>query len=100
MDIKPGKRLQSTVCETEVIVVRGAGDLDLRCGGAPMVPAGTTSAAGAPVAGQDSGTLLGKRYEHVDHGIELLCVKPGKGSLAIGADQLSVVAAKKLPAAD
>ena len=39
--IKNGTRLQSQVCDTQVIVVRSADSLDdLRAGGAPMVPIG------------------------------------------------------------
>ena len=34
--LKPGTRLRSVTCDTEVIVVRGAGDADLRCGGEPI----------------------------------------------------------------
>ena len=37
VELKPGARLQSTVCSTEVIVVQGAGDADVTCGGSPMV---------------------------------------------------------------
>ena len=37
--IKNGTRLQSQVCDTQVIVVRTADSLDdLRAGGVPMVP--------------------------------------------------------------
>ena len=35
---KPGARLRSVTCATEVVVVKGAGEVDLRCGGEPMVP--------------------------------------------------------------
>jgi hypothetical protein len=46
--IKNGTRLQSQVCDTQVIVVRSADSLDdLRAGGAPMVPIGTET-AGTP----------------------------------------------------
>ena len=39
--IKNGTRLQSQVCDTQVIVVRAADSLDdLRGGGVPMVPLG------------------------------------------------------------
>ena len=41
VELKPGARFQSTVCSTEVIVVKGAGEVDLTCGGAPMVASGT-----------------------------------------------------------
>ncbi len=37
--IKTGTRLQSQVCDTQVIVVRSSGSLDdLRAGGVPMIP--------------------------------------------------------------
>ena len=40
--IKNGTRLQSQVCDTQVIVVRTADSLDdLRAGGAPMIPIGS-----------------------------------------------------------
>jgi len=45
--IKNGSRLQSQVCDTQVIVVRSAESLDDLCaGGAPMVPIGSTVASG------------------------------------------------------
>ncbi len=44
--IKNGTRLQSQVCDTQVIVVRSADSLDdLRAGGAPMIPIGQDDAA-------------------------------------------------------
>lgn len=48
MELKPGLRLRSQVCDCEIIVVRGSGDRDLRCGGRSLVPFGATS--GAPMA--------------------------------------------------
>ena len=41
VDLRPGARFQSTVCATEVIVVKGAGPAELTCGGNPMVTAGS-----------------------------------------------------------
>src|SRR5436190_22999442 len=39
MKLSPGSRLRSPVCDTEVIFVRsGDEDIDLRCGGQPIVP--------------------------------------------------------------
>ena len=47
--IKNGTRLQSQVCDTQVIVVRSADSLDdLRAGGAPMVPIGTEAPPAIP----------------------------------------------------
>jgi hypothetical protein len=47
--IKNGTRLQSQVCDTQVIVVRAADSLDdLRCGGHPMVAMDADKSGGAP----------------------------------------------------
>ena len=99
---KPGLRLRSTTCETEVVVVRTPGaEVDLRCGGAPMAPVDSESEpAGPPVAPFDAGTLMGKRYVTEDESLELLCTKPGAGSLAAGEAPLNVKGAKPLPSSD
>lgn len=99
--IKNGSRLQSQVCDTQVIVVRSADGLDdLRAGGAPMIPIGDD--ADAALSLDDSladGNLMGKRY--VDEGgAEVLVTKAGKGTLSIGATPLSIKEAKPLPASD
>jgi hypothetical protein len=97
---KPGARLRSVTCATEVVVVKGAGEVDLRCGGAPMVPSDDPTTAGAPAAPFDEGTLVGKRYVTEDEAIELLCTKPGAGSLSLGDAALLVKGAKPLPSSD
>lgn len=99
--IKNGTRLQSQVCETQVIVVRSADSLDdLRAGGVPMVPVGTELAAGVTIDSEFSaGTLMGKRYID-DTGAEVLVTKAGSGSLSIGATLMGVKEAKPLPASD
>lgn len=100
VELKPGARFQSTVCTTEVIVVKGAGDVDLTCGGAPMVEAGTGEVSGSPAADASEGTLLGKRYSDEADTVELLATKAGDGSLAIDGNLLEVAQAKTLPASD
>ena len=97
---KPGARLRSVTCATEVVVVKGAGEADLRCGGEPMVPSDDPTTAGAPAAPFDEGTLVGKRYVTEDDAIELLCTKPGAGSLSMGDAALLVKGAKPLPSSD
>jgi hypothetical protein len=99
MDLKAGQRLHSTVCDTSVVVVKGAAGVDLTCGGAPLADA-PGSNGGAPAAGFDEGSLLGKRYEDADTGIEVLCVKPGAGSVAVDGRLLTLKAAKALPSSD
>jgi hypothetical protein len=98
---KPGARLRSTTCATEVVVVRAAAtDLDLCCGGEPMVAIGEPVTTGSPTAPFDEGTLVGKRYVTEDEAIELLCTKPGAGSLSLGDTALLVKGAKPLPSSD
>jgi hypothetical protein len=99
--IKNGTRLQSQVCDTQVIVVRTADSLDdLRAGGAAMVPIGTETAGDATLDPAFSeGNAMGKRY--VDEtGAEVLVTKAGAGTLSVGATALVLKEAKPLPASD
>jgi hypothetical protein len=103
VELKAGGRFRSTVCETEVVVVRApAHAVDLRCGGHPMVPAsaGGTSELGAPEEALADGTTVGKRYVDGDGDLEVLCTKAGVGSLSMGAEPLDLKDAKPLPASD
>ncbi|MEU6352487.1 hypothetical protein ABZ896_24710 [Streptomyces sp. NPDC047072] len=98
-----GMMLASTVDSTSVVVVRwSAGDQDVTCGGSPMVD--SAQADPVPQGPLDprhaEGTLLGKRYASEDGTVELLCTRPGKGTLAVGGVPLVVRTAKPLPASD
>ena len=99
--IKNGTRLQSQVCDTQVIIVRSADSLDdLRAGGAPMVPIGDEVASGLTLdEGLADGNLMGKRYVD-DSGAEVLVTKAGKGTLSVGSTPLTIKEAKPLPASD
>ena len=102
MELRPGLKLKSVVCSTEVIIVSAASaDFDISCGGVSMIEA-TAEAPGAveAVAGLTEGTLLGKRYCDADATIEVLCVKPGDGSMGIGQTAMTLKEAKPLPASD
>ncbi|MBB4944175.1 hypothetical protein FHR32_008578 [Streptosporangium album] len=46
------------------------------------------------------GTALGKRYVDLTCGLELLCTKPGKGTLSVSTEPLTVKDAKPLPSSD
>jgi hypothetical protein len=96
--------LRSQVCTTEVIVVRPAADeIDLRCGGQPMVEVGAEVAeGGTPAPGLDTGTQLGKRYttDDPDGTLELLATKGGDGTLSAGEVALVLKEAKPLPSSD
>jgi hypothetical protein len=100
MQLKPGLRLQSVACDTQVIVVRGTGDVDVRCGGAPMVPADGAIEHQSIDAAFAGGTLMGKRYADATSGVELLCTKPGAGSLSVGDVPVPTKDAKPLPSSD
>lgn len=100
VELKPGARFESTVCTTQVIVVKGDGDAELTCGGAAMVAAGTAEMTGEPAPDAAGGTLLGKRYTNAEATIELLATKGGAGSIAVAGAALSVAEPKTLPASD
>jgi hypothetical protein len=103
--VKPGDRLRSGVCATEVIVVRAPdNDVTVCCGGVPMTgdaQSATPPAESAPAPGAESAaTLLGKRYTDEARRLELLCVKAGCGPLTVNGDVLGIQTAKPLPASD
>ena len=96
--MKPGTKLKSAVCDTEVMVIR-ASDGAVTCGGAPMAPE-RGDAGGDVDAAFAEGTQMGKRYVDEAGTVELLCVKAGKGSLAIDGVALKTKDAKSLPSSD
>lgn len=96
--MKPGTKLKSTVCNTEVMVIKGSG-LVVECGGAPMTAEGAEE-KGAVNPDFAGGTLMGKRYVNEDGSVELLCVKAGEGALAIDGQLLPTKDAKPLPSSD
>ena len=102
MRIKIGARFRSAVCDTEVVVVRAVeDDIELCCGGPPMLDLGSGRPTGAdPAPGAAGGTLVGKRYVDPATSIELLCTKAGAGSLAVDGRLMEIKTAKPLPATD
>ncbi len=102
MDLKPGSRWRSAVCDTEVVVVRPpSASAVLACGGHAMTPHGAERSAGLSLdAGHSAGSLLGKRYTDPESGLEALCSKPGAGSLSVDGRPLAMKEAKKLPSSD
>ena len=103
VSLRPGLRLKSQVCSTEIIVVRpGTRPIALRCGGVPMADREAPVAGDAvPVPALMLGTQLGKRYTHpADDQLELLVSVGGAGSLSDGETALVLKAAKPLPASD
>jgi hypothetical protein len=103
MEIKPGTRLRSAVCDGEFVVVRWspAEPAELRCGGHPMVGPDDPKPEGvSAVAGFEEGSLIGKRYTDEAGTIEVLCAKAGTSSLSLGDVPLQLKDAKPLPASD
>lgn len=96
--MKAGSKLKSTVCDTEVMVIR-ASDVVVECGGQPMAD-DKPATPGELNPAFAEGSKIGKRYVDVAGTIELLCVKAGKGSLAIGGVILQTKDAKPLPSSD
>ena len=96
--MKPGTKLKSAVCDTEVMVIR-AGEAVVECGGAPMADE-RPAERGAVNPAFAAGTKIGKRYVDAAGTVELLCVKPGQGSLSLGGVALVLKEAKPLPSSD
>jgi hypothetical protein len=102
MELKPGSRWKSAVCDAEVVVVRPPKTpVSLECGGHAMVAAAAQKPAGASLAADRSGGVaVGKRFADDETGLEVLCVKAGAGSISVDGRELGVKEAKKLPASD
>ncbi|MET0999226.1 MAG: hypothetical protein ABWX73_10955 [Marmoricola sp.] len=102
-DLKPGLRLRSQVCTTEVIVVRaGDGSVAPTCGGVALVASDAVPSSTSPFdAALMTGSAIGKRYTSAsDATFEVLVTKGGDGTLGDGATPLVLREAKPLPASD
>jgi len=97
-----GTRLRSAACDCEVVVVRAPSEGPaLQCGGLDMLPLDAPRDAGlTPQPGLDAGTLLGKRYADAASLVEVLCTKPGQGTLSYAGEALEQRSARALPASD
>lgn len=102
MELKPGSRWKSAVCDTEMVVVRPPKTLaNLECGGQPVIAHAEAKPAGlSPSANHAGGTAAGKRYTDPDTGMEVLCTKAGAGSLSVDGRAIGAAEAKKLPSSD
>jgi hypothetical protein len=97
--LKAGMKLKSAVCDTEVLVVKVPASGVLACGGAPMV-AERTGEKGAIDPAFAETTKMGKRYTDASATLEVLCIKPGAGSLSLDGVALHLKDAKPLPSSD
>ena len=100
--LKPGTRLFSAVCTTEMIAVKvPAGEAGLTIGGAaPVSSAADRDGTGSVADGHGGGVSMGKRYVDDADTIELLCTKAGDGVPALDGVLLQLKEAKALPASD
>jgi hypothetical protein len=66
-----------------------------------MVPLGAEVPSGLSISEDAAaGTQIGKRYVNEAGDLELLCTKPGKGSLGLAGALLAIKGAKPLPSSD
>jgi hypothetical protein len=101
MELRPGMKLFSTVCDAQVVVVKApSDDVEIACGGAPMIAEQPDGASGPPDASLGDGPALGKRYADDDRGLELLCSRAGGGALTVDGEPLHLKGAKPLPSSD
>ena len=101
MEIKAGSRLACPECTVELVVVRPpTAPVVLTCGGVEVVDAGADRPGGGHADASGEGTLVGKRYADEESGLEVLCAKPGPGSLAADGREVPVKGAKPLPSSD
>ncbi len=98
--LKAGTRLKSSVCTTELMVVGAPKEeVEVTCGGAPLIAMGDEG-GGTISDDAKGGTQIGKRYVDEAGALEILCTKPGDGSLAANGVALTIKGAKPLPSSD
>jgi ABC-type thiamine transport system substrate-binding protein len=102
IQIKPGMRLKSAICATEVMLVKATiADVELCCGGQALVEITTEGNSGGAIAAEfTGGTQVGKRYVNQAETVELLCTKAGEGALSAGDEVLGLKESKALPSSD
>ena len=100
--LKPGLRLKSAVCATEIMVIRAPSlDAVLACGGTEMLGMADAPAGGATLSPDHAqGTLVGKRYVDTLDRVEVLCTRGGDGSMSLDGVAMPVKQAKALPSSD
>jgi hypothetical protein len=102
MNLTPGSRWKSAVCESQAVIVRPpSAPATLECGGQPMVAFNGEAPAGLALdPAHATGSQLGKRYLDEETGLEALCSKGGAGSLSVDGRPVTIKEAKKLPSSD
>jgi hypothetical protein len=100
--LKPGLRLKSATCETEIMVIKAppGTEVDICCGGLPMREMNEDVTPSPEQSDFMQGTLMGKRYIDTADTIEVLCTKGGEGSVSIDGASLAPREARALPSSD
>jgi len=97
---KPGVKLSSTVCKTQIMALRVPSEaLEITCGGAQM-QVGEPAELGTPSSDAKGGSLVGKRYVDEAEAMEFLCTRGGDGSVSVNGIALGIKQAKQLPSSD
>ena len=97
---KAGTKLNSTACDTQIMILRIPGDdMEITCGGAPMQTEDVTEKVSLD-DGFAGGTLAGKRYVDEAESMEFLCTRGGDGTIAVNGVALDIKQAKRLPSSD
>jgi len=100
LELKPGLRLKSAVCDGEAMIVKAI-DVTLTCGGVPMLAADEEAPSGVEADAEHMfDCLIGKRYVNAEETLEVLCVKAGAGSFGYDGTMLMGKETKKLPSSD
>ena len=97
--LKPGLRLKSAVCDGEAMVVKAI-DVELTCGGVPMLAADEAPGGGEADPEHMYKCRIGKRYVNAEETLEVLCVKSGEGSFGYDGQMLMGKETKQLPSSD
>jgi hypothetical protein len=102
MQLRPGLRLFSVACDTELIVVKAPADpVDVRIGGHPAsISAPDLEGRVRVLTPTESAAKVGKRYVDTTATLEFLCTRAGAGTIAIGELACLVKDAKQMPASD
>jgi hypothetical protein len=96
---KPGIKLSSRVCKTQIMILRiPAVEMEIFCGGLPMVIG--DPAEFEELQGENNGTLVGKRYTDETETMEFLCTRGREGTIAVSGHKIDIKSAKKLPSSD
>ncbi|ODU07720.1 MAG: hypothetical protein ABS81_00615 [Pseudonocardia sp. SCN 72-86] len=99
--LRIGAKFVSRTCSTQVVVVRApAQPVDLRCGGVAMTTPAVPAVQVGLQPGYTGGTVVGKRYVAPEIGLEVMCVRAGDGSVAVGSRLLELKSATPLPTSD